>query len=43
MVNYGSFSNLKLAWVRTLSGENADYRDLQRLELDSFGWLKTKT
>ena len=40
MVNYGSFSNLKLAWVRTLSGENADYRDLQRLELDSFGWAE---
>lgn len=33
-----SLNNLRLAWIRTLSGENADYRVLQRIELDAFGW-----
>lgn len=40
MSNLKSFNNIKLAWIRTLSGENADYRNLQRIEIDSFGWAE---
>jgi len=40
MADFMSFDNLKLAWVRTLSGENTDYRSLQRIEIDSFGWAE---
>ena len=40
MADYRSLSNIRLAWIRTLSGENADYRDLQRVEIDSFGWAE---
>lgn len=35
-----SFNNIKLAWIRTLAGENTDYRILQRIEIDSFGWAE---
>lgn len=40
MADFKSIGNVKLAWLRTLSGENADYRNLQRIELDSFGWAE---
>lgn len=35
-----SLSNIRLAWTRTLTGENTDYRSLQRIEIDSFGWAE---
>lgn len=40
MASLKSFDNIKLAWIRTLAGENADYRNLQRIEIDSFGWAE---
>lgn len=40
MADFKALSNIKLAWIRTLSGENADYRNLQRIEIDSFGWAE---
>lgn len=40
MADFKSIGNLKLAWIRTLSGENADYRNLQGIEIDSFGWAE---
>lgn len=40
MADFDSLRNIRLAWIRTLSGENADYRTLQRIELDSFGWAE---
>ena len=40
MADFKSIGNLKLAWIRTLSGENTDYRNLQRIEIDSFGWAE---
>jgi len=40
MAGCRSLRNLRLAWIRTLSGENADYRNLQRIEIESFGWAE---
>jgi retron-type reverse transcriptase len=40
MASLTSFNNIKLAWIRTLAGENTDYRTLQRIEIDSFGWAE---
>ena len=40
MLSLKSLHNLHLAWARTLRGENADYRNLQRIEIDSFGWAE---
>jgi len=40
MAGFDSLQNIRLAWIRTLSGENADYRNLQRIEIDSFGWAE---
>lgn len=40
MANFVSFQNIRLAWIRTLSGENPYYRNLQRIEIDSFGWAE---
>lgn len=40
MAEWTSLNNLRLAWIRTLSGENTDYRMLQRIELDAFGWAE---
>jgi retron-type reverse transcriptase len=40
MAGCKSLNNIRLAWVRTLSGENTDYRNLQRIEIDSFGWAE---
>src|SRR4030042_3394858 len=40
MASLTSFNNIKLAWIRTLAGENTDYRILQRIEIDSFGWAE---
>lgn len=37
MAGCKSLNNIRLAWIRTLSGENADYRNLQRIEVESFG------
>jgi len=40
MAGFDSLQNIRLAWIRTLSGENTDYRNLQRIEIDSFGWAE---
>ena len=40
MADLNSLNNIKLAWIRTLSGENTDYRNLQRVEIDAFGWAE---
>ena len=40
MAGCKSLNNIRLAWIRTLSGENTDYRNLQRIEIDSFGWAE---
>ena len=40
MAGCKSLNNIRLAWIRTLSGENADYRNLQRIEIESFGWAE---
>lgn len=40
MAGCRSLNNIRLAWIRTLSGENTDYRNLQRVEIDSFGWAE---
>lgn len=40
MAGCKSLNNIRLAWIRTLSGENADYRNLQRVEIESFGWAE---
>ena len=40
MTSLSSLNNVKLAWIYTLTGENADYRILQRIEIDSFGWAE---
>ncbi|MGA8849253.1 MAG: reverse transcriptase domain-containing protein [Dehalococcoidia bacterium] len=40
MAGCKSLNNIRLAWIRTLSGENTDYRNLQRIEIESFGWAE---
>lgn len=37
MAGCKSLNNIRLAWLRTLTGQNTDYRNLQRIEIDSFG------
>ncbi|MBA2084205.1 hypothetical protein DMTZ50_0006 [Dehalococcoides mccartyi] len=40
MASLNSNHNLKLAWIRSLSGSNTYYRNLQRIEIDAFGWAE---
>lgn len=40
MAELSSLTNMRLAWKRALSGQNPDYRELQRIEAQAFGWAE---
>lgn len=40
MAEFTSISNIQLAWKRTLTTQDAYYRNLQRLELNAFAWAE---